>query len=204
MYYFQAMLLAEGRYYHIYNQGNNKEILFKESRNYLYFLRLWKQHISPIADTCAYHLLPNHFHIAICTKPDPEVSPKQRSRCFANMFAAYAKAINKGYERSGSLFQKNFRRKEIMTTDAFKRLIMFIHGNAAHHGLPNEIARCEHSSYGSLLSDKPTALQRDRVLQWFSGAASFCRAHADCHVQDWDLIHLFEDPRDDVHLFREV
>ncbi len=44
-------------YCHIYNCGNNRETIFREERNYTYFLKLWKKHVSPIADTYAYSLL---------------------------------------------------------------------------------------------------------------------------------------------------
>ena len=57
--------LEVGVCYHIYNRGNNKENIFKEPQNYLYFLTLWKKYIQPIADTFCYNLLPNHFHFFI-------------------------------------------------------------------------------------------------------------------------------------------
>lgn len=54
--------LEYGLYYHIYNRRNNRETLFRIPRNYHYFMELYAKHISPIADTFAYCLLPNHFH----------------------------------------------------------------------------------------------------------------------------------------------
>lgn len=60
--------LEHGQYYHIYNRGNNRENLFVEERNYLYFLKLYGQHIEPVASTFAYCLLPNHFHILVQIK----------------------------------------------------------------------------------------------------------------------------------------
>jgi putative transposase len=59
--------LAYGRYYHIYNRGNNGENLFVEPRNYPYFLQQYAKHIRPVAATYAYCLLPNHFHLLIRT-----------------------------------------------------------------------------------------------------------------------------------------
>lgn len=46
--------LIPGQYYHIYNRGNNREILFRETKNYAYFLNLYAKYIHPIADTYAY------------------------------------------------------------------------------------------------------------------------------------------------------
>ncbi len=31
-----------GRYYHVFTRGNNKEHIFREEENYLYFLQLMK------------------------------------------------------------------------------------------------------------------------------------------------------------------
>ena len=46
--------LEADTFYHIYSRGNNGETLVVEDRNYNYFLRLWRKHINPVADTYAY------------------------------------------------------------------------------------------------------------------------------------------------------
>jgi len=114
--------LIPGMCYHIYNRGNNQENLFLEKRNYPYFLSLYAKHIEPIADTFAYCLMRNHFHISARIKTEEEwiqttqvsktfnASSKKKifdpSQSFSNLFNAYAKAINKGYGRTGSLFEE--------------------------------------------------------------------------------------------------
>ena len=60
-------LIAEN-YYHIYNRGNNKENIFVNDDNYLFFLDKWKLHLHPHTDTLAYCLMPNHFHFLIKVK----------------------------------------------------------------------------------------------------------------------------------------
>jgi hypothetical protein len=191
------MLLEAGKHYHIYNCGNNQEVLFKEPRNYPYFLSLWKRHIFPIADTYAYNLLPTHFHFAIVVRQGTGRTPTDFSRSFANMFAAYAKAVNKGYERTGSLFQKNFRRKEITSPLSWTRLILYIHTNAQRHGLVQHFAAHAHSSFAAMLTEAPTLLRRSDVLELFGTADDFLQAHEKFEVQEADLIRLFEDARDD-------
>jgi hypothetical protein len=52
-------LLEPDRIYHIYNRGINGENIFKEERNYRYFLEKYAKYIEPIADTFAYCLLKN-------------------------------------------------------------------------------------------------------------------------------------------------
>lgn len=65
--------LEFGKYYHIYNRGINSENLFKESRNYEYFLTLHTKHIEPIAETFAWCLLKNHFHLLVRVKTFEEI-----------------------------------------------------------------------------------------------------------------------------------
>ena len=66
--------LQPGVFYHIYNRGNNGEDLFREERNYLYFLKLYEKYITPIADTYAYCLLKNHFHFFVRIKSEDEIA----------------------------------------------------------------------------------------------------------------------------------
>lgn len=65
--------LEPERIYHIYNRGINGENIFKEERNYRYFLEKYAKCVSPIADTYAYCLLKNHFHLAVKIKSEQEI-----------------------------------------------------------------------------------------------------------------------------------
>ena len=62
--------LINGNYYHIYNRGIDSCNLFKETDNYEYFLSLYDKYISPVADTFAWVLMPNHFHFLVRIKED--------------------------------------------------------------------------------------------------------------------------------------
>ena len=68
--------LIPGVTYHIYNRGNNGETIFPEERNYEYFMQLYGKYISPIADTFAYCLMPNHFHFLIRIKGEDDLPPE--------------------------------------------------------------------------------------------------------------------------------
>ena len=64
---------VEDGYYHIYNRGTNGENIFIEERNYDLFLKLYEKHISPVADTFAYCMLRNHFHVDMRVKSEEEI-----------------------------------------------------------------------------------------------------------------------------------
>ena len=56
------MHLCPGEYYHIYNRGNNKQPIFFNDANYIFFVKKIRKQLAPIADIICYCLLPNHFH----------------------------------------------------------------------------------------------------------------------------------------------
>lgn len=51
--------------YHVFNHANGFENVFREAENYRYFLEKYRLYISPIAETYAYCLMPNHFHLVV-------------------------------------------------------------------------------------------------------------------------------------------
>lgn len=190
-------------YYHIYNRGVNRENIFIEERNYAYFLNLYWKHVCPVADTFAYCLLRNHFHLAIRVKSEEEIQEAQAlkvsstngallrqaesgkplgskfvSTKFSNFFNAYAKAINKAYQRTGSLFQHPFGRVVITTERQFWNVIRYIHQNPQKHRLVEDFRHWEYSSYGVLLAGTPTPLIREVVFDWFGGKDEYRNLHA--------------------------
>ena len=171
--------LEYDQYYHIYNRGNNGEKLFFEERNYPYFLKLYAHHILPVADTYAYCLLRNHFHalVRIRTEEEQAVQTKVPSQQFGNLFNAYAKAINKAYDRTGSLFEHPFGRVPVTSESYLVHLVTYIHQNPQKHGFVTDFRTWPHSSYHAVLSQQATHLERDEVLAWFQGPAAFEEAH---------------------------
>jgi REP element-mobilizing transposase RayT len=57
--------LQPDRSYHILNHANGFENIFRTEANFVYFLEKYRLYISPIAETYAYSLMPNHFHLVV-------------------------------------------------------------------------------------------------------------------------------------------
>ena len=176
--------LLPGVCYHIYNRGNNREDLFIEERNYLYFLNLCARHIDPVADTFVYCLLRNHFHLLIRIKTEHEIAQTSQvsktcevSQHFSNLFNAYAKAINKAYGRTGSLFEERFARIPVTNTAYFDNLTFYIHYNPQKHGFVRDFRDWHWSSYPELVGTGPTRLKRDELLGLFGGLQGFKEFH---------------------------
>jgi putative transposase len=179
--------LQPGGYYHIYNRGNNREDLFREERNYRYFLQLYIHHIYPIADMFAYCLMRNHFHLLVRIKTAEEYRawngseigevPFKPSQYFSNLFNAYTKAINKAYQRTGSLFEERFGRVQVTSDAYFMNLIFYIHFNPQKHKFVDDFREWPWSSYGALHAPADTKLKRAEVMKWFGGERQFEAFH---------------------------
>ena len=65
--------LEYGKFYHIYNSGINGCNLFYENENYEHFLFLYDKYISPVADTFAWVLMRNHFHLLVRIKKEDDI-----------------------------------------------------------------------------------------------------------------------------------
>ena len=71
--------LEYNHFYHIYNRGINGCNLFHEYENYEYFLHLYDKYITPVAQTYAWVLMRNHFHLLVRIKREEEI-PFMESR----------------------------------------------------------------------------------------------------------------------------
>ncbi len=113
------MHFEQGHIYHIYNQGNNRQRVFFERDNYLFFLRKMREYLLPYCDVVAYCLMPNHLMVEVRmissgedtsggatqsrTPTTPEIDPLNKS--IGILLASYTRAINIQQKRSGSLFR---------------------------------------------------------------------------------------------------
>ncbi|MCD4681330.1 MAG: transposase [Bacteroidales bacterium] len=195
--------LIPENFYHIYNHSNGNELLFRENRNYIFFLKKYEMYINSMVETYAYCLMPNHFHLLVSIKDDKEINDlilknkfstkykaqtdsKEReklislfiSKQFSKLFSSYSQAYNKVYSRMGSLFMKNFRRKHITKESYFIYLINYIHFNPVNHGFVSKPGEWKHSSYRVTLSDRSSIIKRDFVFEKFGGISNFIECHS--------------------------
>jgi len=134
--------LQTGNFYHVYNRGNNRSSIFFEHENYIYFLRLVREHlITNAVDIVAYCLMPNHYHFLVYLR-DETLSDAMKS-----LSLSYTKAINKRFNRSGVLFQGRFQSIHTPQTDYLVNLARYIHLNPVKAGLVQQPGEWEFSSY---------------------------------------------------------
>mgnify|MGYP000853109511 CR=1 FL=1 len=165
-----------GVVYHVFNRGNNQEDIFIEEKNYSFFLSLMKKYLLPATDIYAFCLLKNHFHLALRIKEDNLLTDKLKQKpylAFSNLFNAYTKAINKAYNRTGSLFQEHLHRIRVEDEEYLMQLIAYIHLNPVKHGFTDDFKYYKYSSYQAYLSKRPTSIEKNYILSLFGDKSNF-------------------------------
>jgi putative transposase len=115
--------------YHIYNQSNNYELLFRSDDNYRFFLKKLRRELLPHGDILCYCLMPDHFHLMVkptklgclpsrsgrylrSDEPGAMAQYQQNlSHAIKTLLSSYTQAINKRYNRRGSLFKAKTKAK---------------------------------------------------------------------------------------------
>ena len=86
--------------------------------------------------------MPNHYHLLL--KQDGETP---LNIPIAYIFNGYTKAVNKKYNRSGTLFECPFKSIKVEDTHYLKELCRYIHRNPFDDGLVDKIEDWEFSNY---------------------------------------------------------
>ena len=177
--------LIEGQCFHIYNRGVNSENLFKEKKNYYYFLQQYILYCSDVLETYAYCLLKNHFHLLAYVKENVEVPRKNgegmfrlnASKQLSHLFNSYAQSINKAYDRTGPLFESPFERKLIDNDKYLTSVVCYCHHNPQLHGFVTDFKEWEFSSYHSIINNDNTFISSQKVIDLFGSIDKFKKAH---------------------------
>ena len=161
--------LQFGLHYHLYNKGNNREALFKEDRNYYYFIELYRRYIYPISDLYAYCFLPTHFHFLLRFKDIKELNDiyqedDQLWKQMRNYLGTYTKTINNTYHRTGHLFQGRYSRKIVPNDEYFFRLIVYIHQNPQNHGIVSDFRSWPYSSYNAYENQNERSIVSKKIF----------------------------------------
>jgi|AntRauTorckE6833_2_1112554.scaffolds.fasta_scaffold05346_5 putative transposase len=143
----RSFSFASGEFYHIYNRGVDKRIIYKDLQGYTRFTELLyvantpkptdlrvirRRHENlyewdrgdPLVAIGAYCLMPNHFHILLTPLQENGVST------FINKLStSYAMYFNKKHKRSGALFEGKFKAKHVESDEYLKYLFSYIHLN---------------------------------------------------------------------------
>lgn len=134
-----------GEFYHAYNRGNDKRIIFNDEYDNERFIKLlylcnsdkkivFREVLAEesyqyergetIVDVGAYCLMPNHFHLLLHEKVEGGIS-----LFMLKLLTAYSTYFNNKNKRTGGLFEGKFKATHADTDEYLKYLFSYIHLN---------------------------------------------------------------------------
>jgi len=206
---------CENNFFHVFCKSIDERKLFTNNDNRALFLQRFNYFLTPFVNTYGYSLLPNHAHFLIkpnSTKSiinflnecDPDLLTHTHRKFiesdqittyhelieqkFNRFFISYALKYNIQQKQKGHLFLRPFKRKPVNDDLHLTQLMIYIHANPVKHKIIKDLTYYKWSSYQALLSDSPTHLCREEVLNWFGGKENFIRVH---HEQ---TLHYYNHP----------
>lgn len=166
---------ASDNYYHVYNRGVAKQVIYHDDEDYAVFLNLLKRYLDIESHTdrygrtydemrdqvelLAYCLMPNHFHLLFYLHDEQAITKLLRAVC-----SAYTNFYNIKYKRVGTLFQGKYKASCITSDGYLQHISRYIHLN------PKDYLEWPYSSLNAYLGkQKINWLQPDRVIDLFEG-----------------------------------
>ena len=154
--------LINDEFYHIYNRGVDKQVVFKDKQDFFQFiqmldyfnqkeslggLNIYKypknfQHrgsTSMLVEIVVYCLNKNHYHLIL-----KQVANNGISRFMQKVGTGYTMYFNKKYKRTGSLFGGGFKSKYIESDEQLNYVGVYVNLN-------NKVHRQEHRGPTSVL-----------------------------------------------------
>lgn len=130
----------EDTYYHVYNRGVEKRIIFDDDRDREVFLNLLKRYVSPDVardplgrpynnyaqdvELLAYCLMPNHFHLLFYLRHTDGIKLLMH-----DVSTAYSRYYNDKHDRVGPLFQSRYKASAILDESYLLHISRYIHLN---------------------------------------------------------------------------
>jgi putative transposase len=150
----QPRFLLSQTYYHIINRGNNRDVIFKENDDYLYFLELISRHKEEHwFSLYHYCLMPNHIHFLVRTGDASgfSVFMKKLNLSFYSYF-------NKKYEFVGHLWQNRYKSQPVGKDEYFIQCGKYIELNPVRAKIVKHPSEYSFSSYNYYAKGKKDEL----------------------------------------------
>ncbi len=160
---------SEDSYYHIYSRGGNKQLVFVDSLDYIYFLGLLKRYLSNDLSKSsarivyknyskeitllAYCLMPNHIHILIHQNDKNSISHFMQS-----IMTSYSMYFNKRHKHIGPVFQSRYLASIVDQDEYLHHISRYIHLN------PKKWRTYPYSSISNYLDEKTADWVKPNII----------------------------------------
>ena len=157
-------------YYHVYNRGCNRELIFANDRNYKFLLQRAKSYLPDYPlKVIAYCLMPNHYHFLLLPEEDGILS-----RFIQRLFNSYTQAFNKQQNRTGTLFEGRAKSVLVDTDEYILHICRYLHLNPVKANLVTHPEDWPYSNYLEWVKKRGgTLVDREIVNGLFTSANEY-------------------------------
>jgi len=180
-----------GEYYHIFNRGVDKRIVFQDKKDLERFLKSMEEFntINPIGSIyehsrlknkfgnlvskktklvnfICYCLNPNHYHFILEQLVDGGIE-----KFMHRLGVGYTNYFNKRYNRSGALFQGTFKAIHISSNEYLLHLSAYVNLNDKVHNFGNLVSK--KSSWEEYVGNKDGFCKKDIILNQFNSISEY-------------------------------
>ena len=160
--------------HHIIQEGNDRQLIFREDEDYQRFLGWLKESAREFkVGVHAYVLMPTHLHLL--ASPSTE---EGLARMMQRVGRYYVPWFNQKYARLGGLFRGRFKTSLIDSECYFMMCSCYIEFNPVRTGVVSDPAHYPWSSYAHHAGVRQESLIIDHALYWGLGNTPFQREAA--------------------------
>ena len=138
-----ARIIIPNAFYHILNRGNNKEVIFTDDADFIFFLRQVKKYKDKFGlKIYHYCVMPNHCHFLVQTQGTQDLTKFMHAIMFV-----YAQYMQRKYNKGGHVWQGRYKSSLIEKEDYLLRCGYYIEDNPRRAMLVKELRDWPWSSY---------------------------------------------------------
>jgi len=143
-------------YLHVISRGNNKRIIFRKEKDYMYFKELLLKYVFRYKLTIYHYcLMRNHIHLLLKT-----LEPVFLSKAMQGVQLSYFNYFRKRYGYVGRFWQGRFLSKIIKDDRQLMTTGLYIEANPIRKKFVKEPGECKYSSYNIYASGHEDPLIR--------------------------------------------
>jgi len=201
----------ENGYYHVYNRGVEKRVIFLDEQDCKVFLHYLKLYLSPIedlkkmqiveprltrfivlnlsreVDLLSFALMPNHFHLQV-----KQYTKDGLTKLMRRLTTSYVMYFNKKYKRVGTLFQNAYKACLIDEDEYLLHVSRYIHRNS--FDITTDINFLTYSSYFYYLGlQHANWIKPQEILSYFSNKKDILG-----HTSYKDFVEMNDSPSEEV------
>ena len=183
------------KFYHVMVKGINKERIFDQQREKMYFRKIICKYLSKYeAEIYAYCIMSNHAHFII------RAEIQILSMFMALILAEYARYYNFKHNRNGHVFQNRFSSECIETEAYYWNCVRYIHMNPVKANMVNNPLKYKYGSMAEYMLEETRIIHSHALGKYrevFRDYEEFEIFHMKRHTQ------VFADLREEMEKQRE-